>query len=196
MPQFNFLTFIDPYLSFIDSGKLYRKPFSWLYMALAAVNAVLPFYLLGKAIDMGIFKDAGAKFIFAFIFAWLFVVVACWIGVQIWWNRKDKVQQTSQEGADFPATPVIAHFLQTLGEWFGSFIAIAGLGISLCGVIFLGDNASLLAYALGGFLSMFSADGFLGIIVNPIMGFITIVIFRFIAEQCRALAAIANNTKK
>ena len=195
MKPFNLLTFIEPYLSYIDSGKLYRKPFSWLYLALAAVNAVLPFYLLYKAIDSGLMKYAEAKFIFAFIFAWLFVVAACWVGVQIWWNRKDKVLATSQEGADFPATPVIAHLVQTFGEWLGSLVAIVGFGVSLCAIIFLGSEARELSNALGGFMN-FSGIGFWGLILNPVWGFLIIVVFRFFAEICRALAAIANNTKK
>ena len=192
MPQFKFLTFIDPYLSYIDSGKLYRKPFSWLYMALAAVNALMPFYLLYVVIDSGMLKDVPAKFIFAFILAWLFVVAACWVGVQIWWNRKDKVMETSQDNADFPATPVISHLIQTSGEWLGSFVAIVGFGISLCGIIFLGSDARELAGVLDFGLDV----GFRGLILNPIGGFVIIIVFRFLAELCRALAAIANNTKK
>ena len=85
--KFNVLTFIEPFLSYIDSGKLFRKPFSWLYMALAGSSAVLPFCLLYRAINIGDIFDEGIIFTLAIVFAWLFVVVACWIGVQIWWNR-------------------------------------------------------------------------------------------------------------
>ena len=192
--KFNILTFIAPFLSYIDSGKLFRKPFGWLYMALAGVNAVLPFYLLYKAIDSGIFKYADAKAVIAFIFAWLFVLAACWVGFQIWWDRKDKVLETSQDGAEFPVTPVIAHLVQTIGEWLGSLIAIAGFGISLCALVFLGNEAGELSYIFGGF--NFVSFGALGLILNPIIGFLMIVVFRYFAELLRALAAIANNTKK
>ena len=195
MKPFNFLTFIEPFLSYIDSGRLFRKPFSWLYVALAAVNAVLPFYPLYKAIDSGMLRHAQAKVIFALIFIWLFVVAACWVGVQIWWNRKERVEETSQEGAEFPATPVIAHLVQTFGEWLGSFIAIVGFGVSFCALLFLGSDARELSYVLGG-LPNFAGAGILGMIVSPVWGFMIMVGFRFIAELCRALAAIANNTKK
>ncbi|MDR3328156.1 MAG: hypothetical protein LBT04_08615, partial [Prevotellaceae bacterium] len=123
------LNFIAPFLSYIDNGKLFRRPFGWLYLALAALNAVLPFYLLYVAIDEQVFS-AEAKYVFAFLLIWLVIVAACWVGVQIWWNRKDKLQDTSQEGSEFPATPVIAHFIQTLGEWLGALIAIIGFGFS------------------------------------------------------------------
>ena len=188
-------TFIEPFLSYIDSGKLFRKPFSWLYMALAAVNAILPFYLLYKTIDTGILKHAEGKLVFAFIFTWFFVVAACWVGAQIWWNRKDKVLASSQEGAEFPVTPVIAHLVQTFGEWLGSFIAIVGFGVSFCALIFLGNQAENLSYTLGGYFN-FAGIGILGLVLNPVLGFMIIVGFRYMAELCRALAAIANNTKK
>jgi len=187
-----FFTFIKPFLSYIDSGKLFKKPFNWLYIGLAVVNLILPFILLYKAIDSGIFDYGGAKFTFAFIFIWLFIVAACWIGFQIWWNRKEKVLESSQEGAEFPATPVISHFVQTFGEWLGVFIAVVGFGVSFFTTIFLGEESRYLSNALGLPFTM----GIIGIVLFPLFGFITIVICRFIAEQCRALAAIANNTKK
>jgi len=191
MKSFNFLTFIEPFLSYIDSGKLFRKPFSWLYMAFAAINVIIPFYVLYMAISSNMFSYSPAKLVIAFIIVWLFIVAACWVGVQIWWNRSQKVQETSKEGDEFPATPVISHFIQTWGEWYGSFIAIVGVGISLCTVIF---DAGSLSYALGlplGFVNY----GLLGIVLCPVIGFVIVVVFRFFAEMSRGLAAIANNTK-
>jgi hypothetical protein len=187
------LNFIAPFLSYIDSGKLFRKPFSWLYVALAAVNALLPFVILYSAIDGGVFSS-GTKYVFAFLLIWLVILAASWVSLQIWWNRREKVLETSAEGSEFPATPVLAHFVQTLGEWFGSWIAIVGFGFSLFAWIFLGEEASSLAYATG--LSFLGNAGFLGMILIPIYGFLIIVVSRFLAEQFRVLVVIANNTKK
>ncbi len=61
-----FFTFIKPYLSFIDNGHLFRKPFSWLYAVLAIGNLLIPFYVLYQAIRNHIFDYADGKFIFAF----------------------------------------------------------------------------------------------------------------------------------
>ncbi|MDR0714856.1 MAG: hypothetical protein LBF89_11460 [Bacteroidales bacterium] len=185
-----FFTFIKPFLSYIDDGKLYRKPFGWLYAALAVINLLLPFYMLYEAIDGGVF-DAGAKYVFAFLLIWLVIVAACWAGFQIWWDRREKVQLTSREGSEFPATPVISHFIQTLGEWLGVWIAIVGFGFSLISWIFLGEEAAYLASMAD---LPFSGTGITSMIVAPITGFLIIVISRFIAEGCRALASIANNT--
>ncbi|MCL2511663.1 MAG: hypothetical protein FWF09_06400 [Bacteroidales bacterium] len=195
------LNFIEPYLSYIDSGKLYRKPFSWLYILCAVFNAILPFYVLYKVIDSGIFKyareggDGAAKYVFAFLLIWLVLCVACWVGFQIWWNRKDKVLLTSEEGSEFPATPVISHFFQTFGEWLGTYIAIVGFGASLFGTLFLGSAA----YRLNNAMDLPFNSGLMGIggvVVFPLLGFVIIVSFRFFAELCRCLASIANNTKK
>jgi len=189
------LNFINPYLSFIDSGKLYRKPFSWLYVLCAGINVIIPFYVLIKVIDSGIFKHAEGKYIVAFLLVWLVLCVACWVGFQIWWNRKDKVLQTSDEGSEFPVTPVISHLFQTFGEWLGTYIAILGFGISLFGSIMLGSDAHYLAYSMD--LPIGSGlIGIGGIVLFPFLGFAIIVVFRYFAELCRCLASIANNTKK
>jgi hypothetical protein len=37
-----FFTFIQPYLSYIDSGDFFRKPFGWLYMIFAVGNLLTP----------------------------------------------------------------------------------------------------------------------------------------------------------
>ncbi|MDR2651062.1 MAG: hypothetical protein LBC68_01930 [Prevotellaceae bacterium] len=183
-----FFTFIKPYLSFIDSGKLYRKPFYWLYVVLAAANLLFPFYVLYEAIDSRMFSMGDAKFIFAFILIWLVMLAAAWVGFQIWWDRKDKVQNTTSEGADFPATPVISHLIQTIGECVGAWVAIVGFGSSLFTWILLGSGGWYNELPLSG--------GFWGIIIFPVVGFLIIVFTRFVAEQIRALASIANNTKK
>ena len=187
-----FFTFIRPYLDFIDSGKLFRKPFGWLYTLLALVNLFIPFLVLYQAIDNRIFR-APAKYIFVFIIVWLVIAFVCWIGFQLWWDRKDKVNLTSSEDDDFIATPVFSHFLQTMGEWLGTFVGGVGFIFTLLATIFLGRDAYMLSRQIGlGHMDV----GIIAIILMPIYGFLIIVVTRFLAEQFRALASIANNTKK
>ena len=71
------------------------------------------------------------------------------------------------------------------------FIAITGIGFSLIATLFGGASG-----ALGSELGLPVGVGIFGIVVFPIIGYLIIVVSRFIAEQIRALAAIANNTKK
>jgi len=187
-----FFTFIKPYLTFIDNGHLYRKPFSWLYTLLAVVNLILPIYIFYQAADNRIF-DAPAKFIIVFLLVWIIIAFASWISFQLWWDRKSKVITTSSEGDEFVATPVFSHLIQTIGEWLGTWIGIVGFSVALLTTLILGDEGYYLSSLLGlGFMK----TGFLFIILMPIFGFLIIVATRFLAEQFRALSSIANNTRK
>ncbi len=189
----NFFNFIDPFLSMVDNGKLFRKPFSWLYSIIAIINLLFPFYFLYKAIDNHIFR-APAKSVLVFLIVWITILFACWIGFQIWWNRKDKVNGSSSLGDEFIATPVFSHFIQTLGEWLGTWVGLVGFVFALLTTIILGGREG---YYLSKQLGLrFLGTGLFSIILLPIWGFMIIVISRFLAEQIRALATIANNTKK
>lgn len=187
-----FFTFIRPYLSFIDNGQLFRTPFSWLYIIFAALNLLVPIYVLLQAISNK-FYDASAKLIIVFIFVWVIIAFAGWIGFQLWWDRRNKINMSSNEGDDFIATPVFSHLIQTFGEWLGTWIAVVGFGSALVTTIILGREGNYLSYIIG---LPFIQTGWFAIIAMPIAGFLVIVASRFLSEQVRALAAIANNTRK
>lgn len=186
-----FFTLIKPCLSMIDNGDLFRKPISWFYMLLAVINLMLPIYIFSIALDNHIF-DLKAKHAFVFLLIWIVIAFISWISFQLWWDRKSKVICSSTEGDKFVATPVFAHFIQTLGEWLGIWIGIGGTAFTLFTKLFLGDDARYLT-------RMFKLDFLDGpalFIVMPICGFLIIIITKFMAEQFMALSVIANNTKK
>lgn len=187
-----YFTFVEPYLSYIDGGHLYRKPFSWLYALLAIVNLFVPILIFIQALENSIFRSP-AKIIIVFFLVWIMIAITSWISFLLWWDRKSKVLSTSSEGDDFFATPVFSHLIQTIGEWLGTWIGIVGFSIALFTTLFLGGNGYYLSMQLG--LS-FLQTGSTAIILMPVIGFLIIVITRFLAEQFRALASIANNTKK
>lgn len=187
-----FHTFIKPYLSSIDNGNFYRIPFKWLYTLLAILNLVIPFYVAYKLIDNNIF-DSDNKFIAAFIFIWLIVTFASWIGFQIWWDRKNKVDLIYSKSDEFVVTPVLSNLIQSIGEWLGTWIGIVGLGISLVLIIFLGNDAGYLFSFLG--IPFIEWNGAL-VLLFPLYGFLVIFSTRFLSEQFRVLASIANNVKK
>lgn len=187
-----FFTFIKPYLSFIDNGDLYRKPFSWLYALLAIINLIVPIYVFYQAVDNDIF-DAPGKFVIVFLLVWVIIAFSGWLSFQLWWDRKSKVISTSNVGDEFVATPVFSHLIQTIGEWLGTWIGIVGFSVALLTTLILGDEGSYLSGQLGlGFME----TGFLFIILMPVYGFLIILTTRFLAEQFRALSSIANNTRK
>lgn len=186
-----YLEFYKPFLEYIDSGKLFRTPFGWLYAVMAGFNLLVPLVILYIAIDNRLFS-AGGAFFFAFLILWLFIVAASWLGFQIWWNRRNVLIAQTAQDSDFVATPVFAHFVQTSGEWVGSWIAIVGAGAGLVTGIFLRDGG------VGEMLPIqfLSSGGLLSVIIMPIVGFLEIVASRVVAELTRALVAIAINTKQ
>jgi hypothetical protein len=188
-----FFTFITPYLNFIDRGDIFRKPFSWLYALYAIINLLVPFIALFWAIEKNIFEYGDSKVLMTFCFIWIVIAFASWVSFQLWWDRRIKVTQTTIEGDEFLATPVFSHFVQTLGEWVGTWVGIVGTAISLSFTIFMGDTDSYFMQDLG--IPFFEA-GITSIILMPIYGFLIIVFGRFLAETFRALSSIANNTKK
>jgi len=181
-----FFTFSKPYLDFIDKSKLYNL----VYFVMAAANLILPFVILYKVIDSGFFR-LGAKFIFAFIFSWIVIVFACWIGFQMWWNRRKKLANIGT--SEFSATLIFSDILQTFGEWLGTLTAIIGAGAGLLASIFLGDDINYLFRAIG---MSYLGFGPIVVIIGPIIGFFILILFRFLAEQLRLLASLVNNTKE
>ena len=191
--QGKFYNSIQPYLHFIDNGLLFRTPFGWLYIFMAIFNLLIPIYMLIEAWNNQLFRLLEFKYIAVFIIIWILIAVVSWIGFQIWWNRKYDVIKTYSEGDEFVATPVFAHFVQTLGEWLGTWIGIVGFSVSLVATLFLGSEGKYMLQTVG---LDFMDTGFLFVILMPVYGFVIVVFSRFLAEQFRALTTIANNTKR
>jgi len=189
------MTFIAPYLSFIDKGHMFRKPFSWLYALIAIINLLLPLFIILYLIGEGILY-AEYKIKITILLVWAIIAFAGWLSFQLWWDRKTKITFSSYENAEFVATPVFSHLIQTLGEWIGTWIGIVGFGYALLTTIILGEEVRYLGsqFVSRGFLK-FLGFGWTNVILMPVYGFLLIVLTRFLAEQIKALSAIANNTK-
>jgi predicted permease len=181
-----FFTFSRPYLDFIGQGKI----FNLVYLVMAGINIILPFVIIYKSIKSRIF-NVGAKFVFAVILVWLVIIFACWIGLQLWLDRRKKV--TDAASSDFAATSIFSDILQTFGEWLGTLLGIIGAGGGLIASIFLGEESFYLFSAIGmGFMP----SGIMVILIGPITGFFIIILSRFLAEQLRLFASLVNNTKE
>ena len=137
------------------------------------------------AINNDLFRYGGGRMIAAFILVWLVIAFVSWLGFQIWWNRREKVYAAATAHDDF---------IQTFGEWAGMFVGIGGALLTLIAAIFLNGDASMLRMMGTG--AFFGSGSLIYIVLNPIYGFIIVVVTRAAAETFRALAAIANNTKK
>ncbi len=73
------------------------------------------------------------------------------------------------------------------------FVGIGGALLTLIAAIFLNGDASMLRMMGTG--AFFGSGSLIYIVLNPIYGFIIVVVTRAVAETFRALAVIANNTK-
>jgi hypothetical protein len=186
-----FFNFIKPALDYLDSGRFFREPMSWLYTILAICNLLLPLVVLGLAIEENLFRNQG-KFILGFLLIWVLILGAAWVGFQIWWDRRKKVTSSSQQGDEFVASLAFAHFIQTYGEWYGTMMAIVGTGGTFIGYLIMGEQATYLFRQIP-ILNM--ANSWLMVLIWPIAGYLIVVAFRFVAELIRALGAIANHTR-
>jgi hypothetical protein len=181
-----FTNFSKPYLNFIGKGKF----FVIIYTLMAILNLLLPFGIIYKVIDSGLLRWFGAKGVFAFIFSWIVIAFACWIGFQLWWDRKTKAK--TFEDSEFTATYIFSEIVQTLGEWIGTLLGIIGAGVGLIAAIMLGDTAGQLFQAIG--LS-FLPSGIIVVVAGPVIGFVIIILSRFVSEQMRLFVALVNNTR-
>lgn len=178
-------TFLDPMLGYIDNGRFFREPFRWLYVIFAILNLLFPIAVLVKIIDMQFFRYAEGKAIFAFILIFIILCIGAWGSYLLWINRKNKLKEVIQEDNEFVAIPVVSHLTQTIGEWLGLYIGVIG---TLCSLIVALFAANELKYVMPVSTGIF--------FLMPIYGFLIVVFARLLAELYRALAVIANNTKK
>jgi hypothetical protein len=187
-----FLTFFDPFFAYIDAGKIFRKPFAWLYGLLAILNAIFPFIVLYWMIKL--FKVLEGEQIFGLILLWLVILAAGWFSVQLWWNRMAQVGKLPNDSDEFVVTPAYAHLLQTSGEWLGCYIAIVGFFTALLTWIFI--DPEVLESVFGSYGVAVFGTGIVSIFIPLIYGFLILITFRFAAEVAKALISIAKNTKK
>lgn len=187
------LSFLDPVWRYIDNGSFFREPFRWLYIAIAALNLLFPFVVIFLSVESGIFKYMPGGAIFAFVLVFILLLALGAMSFLLWMNRQKKLKEMSHETNEFVAIPMVSHFIQTLGEWMGFYIGIFGCVASLLFMLFGGGD--MMGRVIGDSLLPLGT-GIVMVIVYPIMGFLIVVSARLLAELYRALASIANNTKR
>ena len=185
--------FFEPVWRFIDNGSFFREPFRWLYMAIAVLNLLFPLIVIFGAIGSGVFEYMSGGAIFAFVLVFILLIALGIMSFVLWMDRQKKLKVQLREENEFVAIPMVSHFIQTLGEWFGFYIGIFGCLSSLLFMLFGGDE--MLNRVIGANLLPWGT-GVVMLIIYPIMGFLIVVSGRLLAELYRALASIANNTKR
>jgi len=154
---------VKPYLGFIDTNVLFKKPVSCLF---AIVSLLFPIFILSQFIQYDLFRSGEVKLIIACILILLVVAFAGIFGAFIWWHRRI----THDEGPKWYAN--LRRFIQTAGEWLGTVFAISLLGIIVILMIFLSEEYYYITHAFP--LTIPGVD-ITTALFGPIVGFIIII---------------------
>lgn len=174
--------YFNPLFDYLDSGKLFRRPLEFLYILLGVGTCVL-----GIKEIVGNFEGFEYMPSMMKVYNILMVVVLlalCVYSLVFWLHRAGGVSKEKLDGTRFLAIPILANLLRSFGEWLGTVLAIFGV---CSGVLTI-----LLLTADGGKDAFFG--GLILLVGLPILGYLLLVLFRFIGEKALALATIANNT--
>ena len=186
-----FFSLLRPLLDYLDSGRVFRTFFRWIYILMAVLNLLLPIYLLVSSLHNKIYESAGMGLL-VFILAWLLLAGIGWFGFMLWWNRHYKVDEGLDSGARFLVAPMLAHFVRTFGEWLGMLVAVTGfLGSVGLTIALQLESGAALAESFNG---LFAYSPY-GIVAMPLLGLLILIIARLMAEAIAVLPAIANKSK-
>jgi hypothetical protein len=159
---------VKPYLGFIDTNVLFKKPLSCLC---AILSLLIPVYFLSQFIHFGFFETEEAKFTAASILIVAIFAFAGIFGALIWWHRRINRDDGSRWYINFK------RFIQTFGEWSGTVFAISLFGIILVLLIFLSDEYNMIARVFP--FSIPNVD-IVTAFYGPIVGFIIIIVTKII----------------
>ena len=159
---------VKPYLGFIDTNVLFKKPISCLF---AIVSLLSPVYFLMQIFQYEVLKSGSAKLIIACILVFLFFAFAGVFGALIWWHRRI----TRDEGPKW--YPNFRRFIQTTGECMGTFIAITVFGSVLILMLFFRDEAYLITSFIPLSLPPLEITHAL---FGPVAGFIIIIVTKIL----------------
>lgn len=160
---------VKTYLSFVDTSVLFKKPISCLF---ALISLLIPVQFLFQAISYGIFSsNAGGNVIAAAILVLLILLFAGVFGCLIWWNRRIIKDEGPKAYANF------RRFVQTMGEWAGTLVAIIVFGCTLVMSLLLKDEF----YYLGAFIAFpFLTIDLTSALLGPVIGFAIIIVTKIL----------------
>lgn len=180
-------SFLDPIFNYLDSGKLMRQPFKFLYYALGIISAIIFLFYIKNLYELTEFMNfLGTVWS---IFMTIIVLLAAIFSCMFWFKRASNLDDYIPRNARFLAIPAVSHLIINLGEWvliiLGPTSFIFGLTAALIFPI---------ASEAGG---SFFFKQFMIVAVGSLVGsYIIMLICRLIGENLLAVANIANNTKK
>ena len=199
--------YLSKLLAWIDNGKFFIIPMKWIYKLLSFLVFILPLvvlFMIYQLFDSGMLKyaEGWTKFV-AVVFSLLFfvaVLAMAYVNFRFWQSRCKKIDQVVKVGDQVVAIPLYSNLIQNAGEIWGIYIAVVGptyffliyLFTVFTGADVMGwggrDNYFLLIIIGLIMMILFTA-------LSIIIGFLTVLIFRFIAESIKLVAQIANDAR-
>ncbi|MCC6577261.1 MAG: hypothetical protein IT228_07960 [Flavobacteriales bacterium] len=197
---------IDRYLRGIDRGGFFRRPIAWLFFATGGAALLATFAFLAEVYDQvdnvgSLFKGENSGYalrliVFAIALACILLAAGVFC-MLIWWRRAKHINRDLLPGEEYTATPLVALLVQTTAETIGAWVGIVGAAGTL--LIFLlswGHDAHGLMRIPG--LEEFSEirrAGVIGVLLFPIIGWLIVLLGKWMAELLKVMASIANNTR-
>ena len=131
------------------------------------------------------------------VLASIFLIVIAVFSVLFWINRSKRLKDTVQENDEIVAIPLVANFIQSVGECVGIIMGTAVAVMAFLIPLLAGNEAG---YMFRDFIPFRSGEMFVIALVAPLFciayGFLIILMAHFWAELMLAVASIANNVKR
>jgi hypothetical protein len=168
-----FFNLCHPILDKLSDGIVLKQGFR-IFFYVVGVLSLLGGILLGYqplSVDVNVWS----------IILLLATTFTGWIIFQICWYRARTIKAV--QDSEFVVSAIFAIFIRSIGEIAATILVITGF---ITGLVALFSDA-------GGYTD---DAGAVFIVVGPIMGFLAIALFYFIAERLSALPTIAVNMSK
>lgn len=197
---------MELFLRYIDNGKFFREPMKWLYILCGIIPFLITAYFLYQFIDEAHFIyryiNAWSKITLTFgvLLAFVYALVLDYLGLVFWINRSKQINEQVREGDQIIALPVLAHFVKTLGEGFGTFASLQVVGVYAIMYICMMLNGfdGMAGHGFEGFMKalFYGLLIFLGIVVGAcLFAYGTIFLSRTLSEKIRVKAMLANDLR-
>lgn len=193
----------DLALQAVDSGGFFRQPLRTAFRIIAL--------LLGLAgVVLGIVAVAGGGYgcyelyrmqgyasgVQGFKVGILVAAAVAFLGLflsRIWWRRSEGLQSNAAHGKPFLVGPILAHVVRTMGETVGFAMGLSGILMVL--VVWPSAEYARSIPFVGGYLFGFLKYSLPLIYLSPLVGFLYIMVSRWLADLIEVLFSLANDSR-
>ncbi len=183
-----FHSVLSPLIQSFDNGIFFQKT------AIIVIDVIVTSFLLSQPYAaFQLFKnhelvnlttaDKTVELISSII--WLLIAI---VSFGYWMKRIDRIKHLMNPNDEFVVIPLGTYVFQWFGEWIALVLGFGGI-FSIVLSLFDMHTSSFM-------MNMVSSFGFAGGIYALIASIVIVFVFRLIAENVRAFAAIANNTSR